>query len=65
VGADPSGGALYPAEDVAVGGHILGDVADNPQRRQLYGNSLRDLQQREFSIQSMVGRTLAFYRTVT
>ena len=63
VGASPAG-RLYPAEDTAMGGRLLAELAANRQELAAYGHDLRHLQKEEFSTAAMVAATVDFYRSI-
>lgn len=58
------GAAMYPAEDPAAGGRVLGGLAADATRRERYGRELREAQRRRFTLRAQEQAVTAVYRSV-
>ncbi len=57
------GSALYPPGDLSRGAGLLCGLAADEQQRRRYGQALRDIQRRRFTVEAQVAGTDAVYRS--
>ena len=58
-----TGAAMYAPQDAPAAGHLIAQLAGDPQQRDAYGYRLREYQLKHFSIKAQVSATLdAYYK---